>query len=375
VLTRPSPVSVPDHEAGWVLTAQEVASSAAADAAAGDVSGDLPLSHLRALADSGLDAALLPVEHGGQGLSCTAVGAVVGVLAVAHPALATVWLMHVGAAHALVTLSTPEAAAHFAAELVAGRRFANALSEPAGGSFFLTSQQDATRDTDGWSFTGRKLFVSGAEVAHHLLLNVRIDGQPAFFGVTVDDTVSLPPIEPTAGMRATRSRSLVFAGTALAASRRCAPPTPEQASRISVAFPFLSLGIAEAALDALTSHAARRAVAPGSDQVLADAQWVRMETGLVWTQLRAARLLAEQTCWLADRGDPAALACAVEAKLLANEVAKQAAALAVRVCGGAGYLESSPVQRIFRDAQAGALMAYNSPFSSEVVGGWVLGRG
>jgi alkylation response protein AidB-like acyl-CoA dehydrogenase len=63
---------------------------------------------------------------------------------------------------------------------------------------------------------------------------------------------------------------------------------------------------------------------------------------------------------------------ATETKMLANEVAKRAAALAVKVGGGSGYLVSSPIQRIFRDAQAGAIMAYSVPFSAEVVGGWVL---
>jgi alkylation response protein AidB-like acyl-CoA dehydrogenase len=93
---------------------------------------------------------------------------------------------------------------------------------------------------------------------------------------------------------------------------------------------------------------------------------------MLWTELRAARLLAEQTMWLADRRDPIAMANATEAKMLANEVAKKAAALAVKVGGGGGYLERSPIQRIFRDAQAGAIMAYSVPFSQELVGRWVL---
>ena len=48
------------------------------------------------------------------------------------------------------------------------------------------------------------------------------------------------------------------------------------------------------------------------------------------------------------------------------------AALGVKVGGGSGYLRTSPIQRHFRDAQAGALMAYSVEVCQDVVGGWVL---
>lgn len=44
----------------------------------------------------------------------------------------------------------------------------------------------------------------------------------------------------------------------------------------------------------------------------------------------------------------------------------------MKVGGGSGYLQRSPIQQIFRDAQAGALMACYVPFSQDLVGGWVL---
>ena len=371
MLTRPSPVAVPADEQHWIDTVTTLAADFAETVAEDDTAARLPIEHLRALADSGLDAAFLPVSHGGQGLSYATLGRIVRILARSHPAVATVWLMHIGAAHALVTASPDKAAAYFADELRAGRRFANALSEPAGGNHFLTSQQDATATDGGWSLTGRKLFVSGSEAADHLFLNARVDGGPAFFGVTIDDTVSFPPIDETMGMRATRSRTIVFDGTPLPAARRCGPPSPEYANLITVGFAFTSLGIAESALDELAA-AARRAK---GGAVLADQQWVKHETGMAWAQVTAALLMAERTAWLADEKNPEAMAAATETKMLANEVAKSTAALALRVGGGGAYLVRSPIQRIVRDAQAGALMAYSVPFSQEVVGAAVLASG
>ena len=43
--------------------------------------------------------------------------------------------------------------------------------------------------------------------------------------------------------------------------------------------------------------------------------------------------------------------------------------------GGGSYLLSSPIQRIFRDAQAGALMAYSVPLTQQAVGEAVLTAG
>ncbi len=349
MLTRLSPFAVPAAEQHWIDTVTGLAETFAQTVADDDREARLPIEHLRTLHDTGLDAAFLPVEHGGEGLSYTTLAHTVRILAAHHPAVATVWLMHIGAAHALVTMSSPSEAAFFATELQAGKRFANALSEPAGGRFFLASQQDAVPADEGWTLTGRKVFISGSEAAHHLFLNSRINGEPAFFGVTVDDTVSFPPIDETMGMRATRSRTILFDGTPLRAARRCGVPPADYANLITVGFAFLSIGIAESAVDTYTAVARR---SKGGAPTLAETQWVKMETGMLWTELQATRLLAERVAWLADQRSLEAMPAATESKMLSNEIAKKVAAEALRVGGGGSYLTASPLQRIFRDAQA-----------------------
>jgi alkylation response protein AidB-like acyl-CoA dehydrogenase len=368
MLTRPSPFAPPPAEAHWLEKVEALLPAIGATVASDDTDARLPIEHLQALSASGLDAAFLPSAHGGEDLSYATLGAVVRTLAATHPAVATLWLMHLGAAHALVSTSTEESARFFAAELRAGRRFANALSEPVGGRHFLTSHQDAERTGSGWMFRGRKVFVSGSEIADHLYLTVRLDGEPRFVGLSVDDTVSFPPLSETVGMRATRSRTIEFAGTALHPARVCGEPPAAYANLISVAFPFLSVGIAESALDTLTAQVRSRATA-GADAAY---EGFRGDLGGVVTEVQSARLLAERVTWLADTGSTHAMPAAVEAKLYANEVATRAAALAVRASGGSGYLLRSPIQRIARDAQAGALMAYSVPIARTLVGEWAV---
>jgi alkylation response protein AidB-like acyl-CoA dehydrogenase len=146
------------------------------------------------------------------------------------------------------------------------------------------------------------------------------------------------------------------------------------ASLIAAGLPFLSIGVAEAAFAALTAHARGRVI-PSAGTPLSELGWVRFAVADAQVELRAARLLAQETMWLADHGSPRAMFVALEAKLKANEVANQIAALGVRVGGASGYLRTSPIQRHFRDAQAGALMAYSTEVCRDAIGAAVFRAG
>lgn len=354
----------------WLEQVKELAVGFAAQAAAYDESGELPLDNLKALHGSGLDVALLPAPYG-QGISYRTFGQIVTTIAAACPSTAALWLMHVGAAHGLVSMSAPEQAAFYAAELAAGKRFVNSLSEPTSGNMFLMPQQAATPVEGGWQLDGAKRFISGCEIADYFLVNVLIDGAPAFFGVTKDDSISFVPIWDTLGMRATRSQLVSFEATLLPAERRCNAPDPTVANLISVGLPFISVGVAQAALDAFAEHARRRFLA-ALGTTLSRAQWLKFDTAALYVRLRGATLLAQEAMSLADAGDPRSMAVAVEAKLATNEIAKEMAALGVKAGGGSGFLKTSPIQRHFRDAQAGALMAYSVEVCSDQIGDWVL---
>jgi alkylation response protein AidB-like acyl-CoA dehydrogenase len=371
MLSRLSPTAPPESEQAWIDTVTALAVGFAERAAHYDEVGEIPLENLEALAASGLDTACLPVSAGGQGLSFRTIGAVIAIISAACPSTGALWLMHIGAAYGLVTLGSPEASAFFAAELAAGKRFANALSEPTSGNMFLMPQQAAEPVEGDFRLNGAKRFVSGCEIADYYLTNTLADGVPAFFGVARDETVSFVPIWDTMGMRATRSQLMSFNGTVLSSAFRCGRPAPEQANLISTGLPFVSIGIATAALDAFAAQARGRVI-PTTGEPLSKMQWLKFDTAEQYVQLRAARLLAEQAMWLADHGHADATPVAVEAKYLANEVAKSVAALGVKVGGGSGYLRTSPIQRHFRDAQAGALMAYSVEVCQDVIGGWVL---
>jgi alkylation response protein AidB-like acyl-CoA dehydrogenase len=102
-------------------------------------------------------------------------------------------------------------------------------------------------------------------------------------------------------------------------------------------------------------------------------QWVQFDVADAAVSLSAAKALAGRTMLLADQGSPETLPAAVEAKLYANQVAPRIAELGVRIGGASGYLRQSPIQRHFRDAQAGGLMAYSVELCKDTIGKAVLG--
>src|SRR5262249_42453975 len=151
-----SPFAPPPEETHWIEAAEELAAAFASTAAELDASGELPRENLRLLFERGFDVAMLPAHVGGGGVSYRAFGRVLGALARGCPSTACVWLMHIGAAVGLVQMSEPAAAAYYAAELRAGKRFANALSEPSSGNMFLVPMQPAVAADGGWRLDGAK---------------------------------------------------------------------------------------------------------------------------------------------------------------------------------------------------------------------------
>ncbi|NUT95954.1 MAG: acyl-CoA/acyl-ACP dehydrogenase [Saccharothrix sp.] len=359
------PLGPPAHEQQWVRVAQDLATDFAATAEELDRTAELPIGNLRALHASGLDQATLPREHGGQSLSYRTVSAVLRIISAADPSTACLWLMHIGAAEGLVQHSTPEVARYYADELTAGRRFANALSEPTGGNHFLTPQQVATPVDGGYRLTGAKRFVSGCEIADHFLINALVDDQPTLFGLEPDHTVTFQP-QDTLGLRATRSHLITLTGTTLRDDRRCPPAEHPKPNHIAAGLAALSLGVADTALTTLIDYARSRTLPTGN--TLSTEQHLQFEVAEAVLALEAATLVAQHTAWLADQNSPLFYPSAMRAKPTANRVARDIAQLCLQVGGGSGFVSTSPIQRIFRDAQTGWLMAHSVEFCLNHIG-------
>ncbi|SHN47050.1 acyl-CoA dehydrogenase family protein [Cryptosporangium aurantiacum] len=364
------PYRLTDAEQSLLTTVTELATGFAETAADLDERAEIPIENLRALTAAGVERAVLPKDVGGEGVGYQAFGELIRVLAQAEPSTATIFLMHAGAGIALAQLTAPTLGSYYADEFLRGARFANALSEPASGNTFLQPQQVALPTAGGHTLDGAKRFVSGSEIAEHLLVNALVDDVPTFFGVEPDETVETIPIWDTLGLRATRSQLLTFHRTLLREDRRGRGLLPTDFAAIPAGLPSISLGIADAALGALVGHARSRVI---QGRPLAHQQWVQFEVAAVESRLEAAKAYTRLALWHADSGLPQTFGSLSRAKLLANRVAVEVAQLGVRIGGASGYLKTSPIQRHLRDAEAGQLMAYSTEVLSGQVGQEILG--
>jgi alkylation response protein AidB-like acyl-CoA dehydrogenase len=370
-MTAPTSLhDLPDAERALLEKVGALAAGFETEAAAHDERAEIAVDSLTALHDAGLSRATLPEHLGGEGLSYQAFGEVVRVLAAADPSIATIVTMHTGAGVGLAELTREKKGSFFADEFLAGKRFANALSEPTSGNRFLNPQQAARPTEGGWLLDGAKRFVSGSEIADYLLVNALVDGAPTFFAVIPDETVSIIPIWDTLGLRATRSQLLSFSDTLLSEEHRGRAPGPGDFAAVPAGLPAISLGIADAALAALVDHAKNRSIL---GKPLSHQQWIQHEVADAQSRLEAVHAFYQRTLAEADAGRPEFFPNLSRSKYLANKIAVEVAQLGVRVGGASGYLKQSPIQRHLRNAQAGQLMAYSTEVLAGEIGKEVLG--
>ena len=147
----------------------------------------------RALAeDLGVLGAALPEEMGGLGggpVDTLVVMEEMGKALVVEPYLETVVI----GAGLLKRIDTP-AAAQAVAEIIAGQRIvALAWGEPKGRYDAADVSTRAVRDGAGWRLDGRKAVVTGAPMAHQLIVTARTSGEPRD-----DQGVSLFLVDKTA---------------------------------------------------------------------------------------------------------------------------------------------------------------------------------
>lgn len=349
----------------WLAEATNVSATLAQFAAKHDQEASLPTEAIEAIIASPIHTALY------DGASWSVFAQILGILAKGDPSAATLWLMHQGAAWILKSLPNQDLAASFEAKVRAGAWFGNALSEPTGGNLFLMPLQAAERVDGGWRLSGAKRFVSGCERAEYFLVNALCDGIPGFFLIDKSDTISVEDIWDTLGMRGTRSQLLHFHGTLLPDERR-ANVTMEAPNPIPIGLPWLSLGIARAAMEFAIDYAKNRVI-PIKNQPLSHMQWVQFAIADMAISLDAATALAMRAATATDAKDPMAGILHFEAKVAANEAATKITSSALKISGGTGYLKKLPIERYFRDAASGQLMAWSTEVTRDFLGKMLLG--
>jgi alkylation response protein AidB-like acyl-CoA dehydrogenase len=134
----------------------------------------------------------------------------------------------------------------------------------------------------------------------------------------------------------------------------------------------VNVGLARAALEASISHAKARKY-EHNGQRLADIPGIQALLAEMSEAVDAARGYLHETARAVDGQSPDVLLALLQVKPVASEAALQVTAKGMRVCGGAAFAKHLPVERFFRDAQAGAIMAPTNDVLKEFIAKVLLG--
>jgi alkylation response protein AidB-like acyl-CoA dehydrogenase len=368
------------HSAGLA----RVLSVAAEHAADVDQRARFPQETVAALGEAGLLGLTVPTELGGMGGGHMAMYQVTAELAERCASSGMVFTMHVCA---LALLQAGDGQFDdVLREAAAGRHLSTlALSERATRSNFWVAMGAASDTADGGAVLDlEKSFVTSAGPANSYVVSAATPGRSDtsssdLYLVRVGDRgVEVLDWWQGSGLRGNSSAPMRFS-CELPAEARIGPRGRGQPLLLDVVIPWfhlgsacVSLGITRAARDVTRAHLVGTSLAHLGER-LVDQPVVRHGLGRLHAEVAQLDGFVEATA-AAMEGGTASIEEILLLKAIANETALTATDRAMRLGGGAAYSGQVPMDRLFRDARAGVVMAPTPDMLYEMVGRVAAGQ-
>jgi alkylation response protein AidB-like acyl-CoA dehydrogenase len=351
-------------------------------AAEWNASHHVPVDVLRRMGELGFLGVIIPEEYGGAGLDYTCLALVIEEIAAADAGTSVgVVVQNSLGAGPIVRAGTQEQKDRHLPTLATGERFiAYALTEPDAGSDAGAIRTSATPDGDGWRVSGAKQWITNGGIAEVFILFARTGGPGprgiSAFVVERGDGFTVGREIPKMGLHTSSTVELAFDGFAVPRSALMG----EEGEGMRIALGTLdsgrviiaaqACGIARAALEAAVAYAGERQAFGGP---IARFQGVQFPLAEIAARLDAAWLLTLHAAALRDAGKPHTAAGA-KAKLVASQVAVDAANACVQTLGGYGYSAEYPAERFYRDAKITQLYEGTSEIQRLVIARDLLGE-
>ncbi len=347
-----------------------------------DSAGRFPEEAVAALRASGLLGLTLSTDVGGLGHGPRELVTVASALAGACGSTAMIYLMHVSASMPIAA-APPVGMPGLLADLASGRFLASlAFSEAGSRSHFWAPVSRATTTPAGIRVSAKKSWVTSAGYADVYVIST---GTPEAEGV---DLFVIPAGEP--GLTIDRPWSgMGFRGNSSSPMTVEVDTTAE--FRIGAAgggfdlmmgqvLPWfnlgnsaVSIGLSRAAVDAAVRHT-MGARLQHLDESLSSLPTIRAQLAKMSIDLaNASAYLDVAASKVATPEDDTPL-FVLGSKASSNDAALRITDVAMRVCGGAAFSEHLQIDRYFRDARAGHVMAPTSDVLYEFYGRAITGR-
>jgi acyl-CoA dehydrogenase len=323
-----------------------------------------PEAFYRAIAEGGWLGIAMSQDVGGSGLGITDAAIMMQTISASGAGFSGASAVHMNifGLNPVEVFGTREQKQRFLPPLIAGKEKACfAVTEPDSGLDTAKLKTTAVRKGDRYVVSGRKVWISTAQVASKMLLiartkpasatGKRTDGLSLFYSDVDRSKIEIREIAKM-GRHAVDSNLMFIDGLEVPEDNTIGEEgkgldyllhglNPE---RILIAAEAVGLG--QVALARATRYAKERIV---FDRPIGANQGIQHPLAQAWMQLEAANLMVFKAAALYDAG----AACGAEAnaaKYLAAEAAFQACQTAVATHGGMGYSSEYHVERYLRES-------------------------
>jgi len=373
-----------------VSKACEIASGVLAPSAGqNDKAGRFSTEAVESLGKAGLLGLMLPADVDGLGLGPRTLANVIAALAEADASVAMVYLMHILGASAISAArpSASQAVTPILRDVGAGRHLSTlAFSEAGSRSHFWAPMSRAHRNGNGVRISAKKSWVTSAGHAHSYVVSSL---SPQGTGPT-DSTLYLVPANTRGlsvagpwdglGLRANASAPVVLEECEVQPDLQLTDDGAGFPAMLNIVMPLFNLGTSAVALGLC------RAAVAGTASHLKTAKFEHLGQSLgeslptLRAQLASMQI---ETDGLSTRVDDlvdhlekpreTTMLRVLECKAAAGDAAISVTSAAMRVCGGAAFSKHLNIERLFRDAHAGAVMAPTGDVLREFIAKSLLG--
>jgi len=341
-------------------------------------------AHLwREMGDLGLLGMTVPEEDGGTGMGYLAHTVAVEEIARASASVSLSYGAHSNLCVNQINLNgSPEQKAKYLPGLISGEHVgALAMSEASAGSDVVSMKLRAEKKNGYYTLNGTKYWITNGPDAETLVVYAKTDPEAGSKGITafiIEKSMtgfSTSEHFDKLGMRGSNTAELVFEDVdvpfenVLGEERKGVRVLMSGLDYERVVLSGIGTGIMAACLDEVMPYLAQR---KQFGKPIGDFQLMQGKIADMYTKMNSARAYVYEVAKACDRGEVTrqdAAACV----LYASEEAMTVAHQAVQAMGGAGFMNETPVSRIFRDAKLMEIGAGTSEIRRMLVGREMMG--
>lgn len=348
-----------------------------------DKKNDFPAELWREMGDLGILGVTVEEEFGGAEMGYLAHTIAVEEVARASASVSLSYGAHSNLCVNQIKLNgTPEQKAKYLPGLVSGEHVgALAMSEAGAGSDVVGMSLKAEKRNGYYRLNGTKFWITNGPDADTLVVYAKTEpeagskGMTAFIVETDTKGFSTSPHFDKLGMRGSNTGELIFEDVEVPFENVLGEEGKGVAVLMSgldyerVVLSGIGTGVMAACLDEVMPYMAER---KQFGRRIGDFQLMQGKMADMYTAMNSARAYVYEVARACDRGQVTrqdAAACV----LYASEAAMSCAHQAVQAMGGMGFMNESPVSRIFRDAKLMEIGAGTSEIRRMLIGREMMG--